>query len=42
MELFSEIYSSYYNAVTEIPSEQNLSKKDIKKLKKMNFEIIEI
>ncbi|HAP78792.1 MAG TPA: WYL domain-containing protein, partial [Ruminococcus sp.] len=29
MELFSEIYSAYYNAVTEILSEQNLSKKDI-------------
>ncbi|MGN0676719.1 MAG: WYL domain-containing protein, partial [Ruminococcus sp.] len=32
MELFSEIYSAYYNAVSKILSLKNLSKKDMIKI----------
>lgn len=36
MEIFSEIYSAYYNAVSEILSKKNLLKKDIEKIIKDN------
>lgn len=36
MELFSEIYSAYYNAVSKILSQKNLSEKDMEKIIREN------